>query len=361
MFLYKNIPTGIIPETPNTNTLNIGSKTELAKHQEEIVKRYAPLVSYKEECNGSMFQDIVPIKSLSSLQTSTSSETPLEIHTEQAFSDERPTFLSLACLRGDPNAVTYILTLEEILKHLTDEEVSLLKKPMWMCGVDLSFVLGGEEDSLRGPMSVLSEDASEIVFDQDLMVGLEPDAKHMIRRIIEIWDEHKTGVTLESGDVLVIDNRIALHGRSKFSPRYDGTDRFLIRCFARIKVLHAEYDFGRTVKTLSFDEIEFGEGHPYKSAWFDLHDGLLKHIEENGLKNPIADVNKCGKYYFSGIGQARAQCAIKMGYTHIDCIILNNDDEVLPLLIEQAKTGKDNYTTEPGNCWWENQHNCNTI
>jgi L-asparagine oxygenase len=119
------------------------------------------------------------------------------------------------------------------MKHLTEEEVSLLKKPLWMCGVDLSFVLGGAEDKLRGPMSILSKDSSEIVFDQDLMMGITPDAEKMIQRIIDIWDTHKTGIVLETGDVLIIYNRIALHGRSKFSPRYDGTDRFLIRAFAR--------------------------------------------------------------------------------------------------------------------------------
>ena len=238
MNLYKNIPTGPIPPTPHRNDLNIGATTLLARNQRAILESYAPLVSYKEECNGSFFQDIVPVRSLSGLQTSTSSETPLEIHTEQAFSEDRPTFLSLACLRGDPGAVTYILTLEEILKHLTEEEVSLLKKPLWMCGVDLSFVLGGAEDKLKGHMSILSGDSSEIVFDQDLMMGVTPEADKMIQRIVDIWDAHKTGIVLETGDILVIYNRMALHGRSKFNPRYDGTDRFLIRAFARLNKCH---------------------------------------------------------------------------------------------------------------------------
>jgi hypothetical protein len=78
MFLYKNIPTGKVPDTPAYNDLNIGAKTELAKHQETIMNKYAKLVSYKEECNGSLFQDIIPISSLSGQQTSTSSETPIK-------------------------------------------------------------------------------------------------------------------------------------------------------------------------------------------------------------------------------------------------------------------------------------------
>lgn len=230
MYTYK-VPTGKVPETPTTNDCNVGATTEMCRHQEEIVKKFAPLVAYKEECNGAMFQDIVPVKSLAKLQTSTSSDQPLEIHTEQAFSDERPTFISLACLRGDSNAVTYVLPLETLLKHLSAEDIEYMKKPMWVCRVDTSFLIGGAKNVLHGPMPILRE--SSIVFDQDLMSGIVPKADFLIRKIVDIYEQYRTSIVLEAGDVLVLDNRIFLHGRSKFTPRYDGTDRFLIRCFAR--------------------------------------------------------------------------------------------------------------------------------
>jgi len=232
MFLYKCVPTGDIPQTPSLNTLHIGSHTELARRQSDIVQQYGTLVKYPEECD-SYFQDIVPVKSKSSLQTSSSSDQPLEIHTEQAFSEDRPNFLSLACLRGDPNAVTYLLSLETLLKHLSSEEVECLKKKEWLCRVDISFVLGGAEDTLRGPMAILQDDGTKLVFDQDLMMGMSSRADNLIAKIVDIYEQHKTGIVLETGDVLVIDNRKMVHGRSKFTPRYDGTDRFLIRCFAK--------------------------------------------------------------------------------------------------------------------------------
>ena len=39
--------------------------------------------------------------------------------------------------------------------------------------------------------------------------------------------------TLEAraGDLLIIDNTVAVHGRSPFTPRFDGTDRWLQRTF----------------------------------------------------------------------------------------------------------------------------------
>ncbi len=39
------------------------------------------------------------------------------------------------------------------------------------------------------------------------------------------------GTVLEPGDMLIVDNRKAVHGRTGFTPRYDGEDRWLRRCF----------------------------------------------------------------------------------------------------------------------------------
>jgi L-asparagine oxygenase len=230
--LHKSITTGEIPQTPLVNTLHIGSNTELALRQGEIMRQYGTIVKYPEECD-SFFQDIVPVKTNSSLQTSSSSDKPLEIHTEQAFSEDRPNFLSLACLRGDPNAVTYLMSLDTILENLTHEEVESLKKKEWMCRIDVSFIQGGVKDILQGPMAILQDDGNKLVFDQDLMMGMTPRADKLIKKIVDIYEQHKTGIVLETGDVLIIDNRKMVHGRSKFTPRYDGADRFLVRCFVK--------------------------------------------------------------------------------------------------------------------------------
>jgi L-asparagine oxygenase len=40
------------------------------------------------------------------------------------------------------------------------------------------------------------------------------------------------GAPLDVGDLLVIDNRTTIHGRAPFAARFDGTDRWLRRCFA---------------------------------------------------------------------------------------------------------------------------------
>lgn len=89
--------------------------------------------------------------------------------------------------------------------------------------------------------------------------------------------------------------------------------------------------------------------------WGDRHDGLMDHIRKNGLINAIPIIERNSKYFFTGIGQARVQCLLKLGYTHAEFIVLPNENEIRTLLIKQLKTGPQNYCTEPDNRWWENE------
>ena len=43
---------------------------------------------------------------------------------------------------------------------------------------------------------------------------------------------HHTGLSLQAGDLLVVDNDVAVHGRSSYSPRWDGHDRWIQRAMA---------------------------------------------------------------------------------------------------------------------------------
>ena len=55
-------------------------------------------------------------------------------------------------------------------------------------------------------------------------------------------------VVLSDGDVLVIDNDRAVHGRTPFVPRYDGTDRWLKRALV-VRELPSANAFGRVIQT----------------------------------------------------------------------------------------------------------------
>ena len=258
--LIKTIPMSETPETPNGNKYKIGETTILAKVQAILVSAIGDMIAYEAEGNGHLFQDVVPLKSMETEQTSLGSNAELEIHTEQAFSNLKPDILSLACLRGDPNAYTHIFPVAEIIKNTTAEEQQILREPLWYTGVDLSFKLNNTtktgssyfiEGDIRGPMPIISgpENNPKLDFDQDLMRSPDPRAKEMIKKIINLYYQHKLRHNLTPGEIILIDNNRAVHGRSAFSPKYDGKDRFLIRSFATFDLKKSEY--ARKQRTVS--------------------------------------------------------------------------------------------------------------
>jgi L-asparagine oxygenase len=242
--------------TPPNNTYHIGENTILAKIQGLLLSFMGEMISYEAEGCGCLYQDVVPTKSMENEQTSLGSNKELEIHTEQAFSKLRPDLLSLACLRSNPEARTYILPVKTINNNINPEEFEMLREPLWKTGVDLSFKLHGEEfleGDIRGPMAILQKSIVDpfLVFDQDLMTGITESSQQMIQKIIDIYYEHRIFHVLQPGDIIFIDNNRAVHGRSPFMPKYDGFDRFLIRCFGTFDYEKSQYSRnGRMVRAI---------------------------------------------------------------------------------------------------------------
>ena len=233
--LIRRIPIDELPSTPENNNCKIGEQTTLAKIQSIFVSIISNIIAYEAEGYGRLFQDVIPVKSMEKNQTSISSSVELEIHTEQAFSKLRPDILSLACLRGNSKAYTYILPVRSIINNVTETELEMLKTPLWNTGVDLSFKLNGHEfieGDIRGPMSIIRGDKDPLlIFDQDLMSGITDESNEMIKNIVDIYYKHRLSHNLTPGEILFVDNNRAVHGRSPFTPKYDGFDRFLVRCF----------------------------------------------------------------------------------------------------------------------------------
>lgn len=170
--LFQNIHVdNTTPQTPPGNTYFLGEKTMLSKIQGILISVIGNMIAYEAEGYGRLFQDVVPMQNMAKNQTSLGSDIELEIHTEQAFSKLRPDILSLACLRGDENAYTYILPVKSVIDNLTPFEIQMLREPLWITGVDLSFKLHGNpflEGDIRGPMPILhgSIEDPEFIFDQ---------------------------------------------------------------------------------------------------------------------------------------------------------------------------------------------------
>lgn len=258
--LIQNIPTDrfFIPSTPSNNDSKSGEKTVLSCIQSILLHSISEMIAYEAEGFGRLFQDVVPSKNMEQFQTSLSSGVELELHTEQAFSKLRPDILSLACLRGDLSAFTYLLPVQSIIENMDVEEVKILQQPLWKIGVDLSFKLNGNEfleGDIRGPFPILQGNMEDpqLVFDQDLTIGITEEAENLKNKIIQLYYKHRIHHNLKPGEILFIDNQRAVHGRSSFRPRYDGLDRFLIRSFSVYNYERTKYareDDNRMVKAI---------------------------------------------------------------------------------------------------------------
>lgn len=230
--LLRGLPVGELPATPPSPTAPVVKDRISEFVLLTVARRLGQPVGYEPEHGGDLIQNIVPTRAAADRQVSTSSKVELMFHTEAAFHPYRPRYLLLLCLRGDANAATTLSSVHEVLPLLPDSVVDVLFQARFRTAADESY-LHGRRNTLGPATSVLSgqRERPSLVFDADLMVGMDREADEALQALAGMVSQHHTSVVLEAGDLLVVDNTVAVHGRSPFTPRFDGTDRWLQRTF----------------------------------------------------------------------------------------------------------------------------------
>jgi L-asparagine oxygenase len=230
--LIRNAPIGALPPTPAAPDSHVDKDLATELTLLTVARRLGQPVGYVPEHGGRIVQNIVPTKADAERQTSTSSTSNLMFHTETAFHPFRPRYLLLLCLRGDASAHTTLASVHELIDRLPDEVVAVMFQPRFRTSVDASF-LDGRPNELgpARPLITGTRDEPTFIFDADLTVGTDDEADAVLAQLRALIEEISTSVVLEPGDLLVIDNNIAVHGRSPFTARFDGNDRWLQRSF----------------------------------------------------------------------------------------------------------------------------------
>ena len=126
-----------------------------------------------------------------------------------------------------------------------------------------------------------------------------------------------------------------------------------------MKTLTAENNFGCTKQPIALADIMVDAEKSVLDAansWavFPRHLQVATSISSQGLKNPIIVLVSGDKYRFVASG-GRIQFAVVNGYTHIDAIILTDEADVRPLMIEQAKTEEQYLDEQYIHRWWESK------
>ena len=239
-----------VPPTPTTLEEAAQRAPDISQRLLDAVGQLGIPVGYPREQGGRIIHDLFPIRSNAHRQISSSSLVDLGMHTETAFHPYRPDFVVLLCLRGDPAAHTTHASIDEILARLDADVIETLHEPRFITTVDESFMSLGEGDHefITAPLST-DHGTTRLIFDEQLMRGTDPTSTAALGELSKAITNCVRSTVLSAGDLLVIDNHRAVHGRSHFTPRFDGTDRWLRRALV-LREAPPSSDFdGRLVTT----------------------------------------------------------------------------------------------------------------
>lgn len=256
--LLRSCPTFDLPSTPGDPAAAVGTTLQAAGVFAIISSVLGDHYGFRAELGGNIVQDIVPVVGLERTQQSVSSETELYSHVESAFSDDRPDYIALFCLRADPEraAATTLSPIQSVLPHLSQHVVRVLWQPRFRTKVDASFLRGTNATSpvYVEPIQILSgsKERPRVRADFAETSGLDPAAEAALLELKGYVDAIAVPVKLEAGDMLFVDNGRAFHGRTPFRARFDGSDRWLLRMFLTRDLVRSEshrLNDGRIVDT----------------------------------------------------------------------------------------------------------------
>jgi Fe(II)/alpha-ketoglutarate-dependent arginine beta-hydroxylase len=211
-------------------------------------------IGWSTQQTGYILHDILPIKGHETEQLGSGSEALLTWHTEDAFHPSRADYLGLICMRNPDRVETTYASIDEI--ELDREWVKILCEPRFTIRPDDSHLPKshtGVPQGLRAPESLLQRSYERMVrlserpeklavlfgdpespylrVDPSVMDPIEddPEAAAAFEKLVEAVDQKITGIALQPGEIIFLDNYKVVHGRQPFTARYDGTDRWLRR------------------------------------------------------------------------------------------------------------------------------------
>ena len=184
------------------------------------------VIAWSHQRDGLICQDLVPVEAHKEEMLGSGSELDLVWHTEDARYSYRGDYIGLMCLRNPDAVPTTFASIDEV--QLDHSQIEVLFEPRFVFRPDPSHPTDSERE--KAPVLFGDPESPYIRFDPYSMDRPETEeARLAMDYLIRAIDQNLTGVTLLPGECLFIDNYKAVHGRSSFKARFDGTDRWLKR------------------------------------------------------------------------------------------------------------------------------------
>lgn len=246
-----------LPETPSAFTPIPDVATTVAARACAVACLAAlnsETVSYGSENGGDLFVNLVVLpgddefaeKSKSDMRGHTDGVSfPLrgQPHEFDPRVAPSPDFVCLSGLRNPDSTSTKVMPLEMVLKRLSAEDIAEMLKPQYVLRPQKTFKLGldslfGAQHPLSNPIQYIqllfqagdgywirySHSAGDADFDSDL-------PKQVLERFEKACLDCSTSVVIAPGDLLIVNNRVGLHGRSEVGGEAGGESRWLLRTY----------------------------------------------------------------------------------------------------------------------------------
>lgn len=189
-----------------------------------------------------MVQNLMPVKSDSDEQSGHGS-VELAWHTEDAFHPNRCDYLLLAGIRNHDQVPTTFSDIFDL--NLSDSERQILAQRRFSIRPDNEHIrqlqqIAPESAALKNMLRMRdTPEPCAVLFGETELDSLRIDpyfmetipgneyAENVLTKAISQLDAAQTDVVIHGGDLAIVNNHKAVHGRRSYSPRFDGTDRWL--------------------------------------------------------------------------------------------------------------------------------------
>lgn len=193
------------------------------------------LMGYADEKDGMLVHDVYPVRG-EERRIENSGAVDFGLHTENVHHPLRPDYLGLLCLRQDRagEGRLRVSSVRHALPLLEEHHIEELFKPNFYSLQPTSFVrnTGLERPSTWHTVLFGDERRPGLRYNTHNTKAVGEAANSALAALTEALREVGREVKVGAGDLILLDNHMVPHGRSAFTPRYDGGDRWLRRFYA---------------------------------------------------------------------------------------------------------------------------------